>query len=84
MTYYKVKGAYADTQVTKIKRNRLTVDRFLIANELYTPAEYKKLLQGATFRGRGVPKASEIFEAVNVKPKNTYWFFGARFEDITE
>ena len=71
MTYYRVKPQY--DQKTRYKWNNhhqgVSDHTILIANELYTPAEFRKLANCPAW-----------FEEVNIAPKNTYWFFGARFE----
>jgi len=81
MTYYKVLPQFDQAQVLKARRNgKLYIDRFLIANELYTPAEYHKLLKGADFRGCGIKDNTIIFEKIEASKNKTYFFFGARFE----
>ena len=82
MTYYKVIGKYDGTQITKTGRWHLYIDRFLIANELYTPGELKKLLNGATLRGNGITDNTQVFEQVDINRNDTYWMFGARFAGV--
>ncbi len=82
MKYYKVRKQYDNTQVTKCNRSgKIIIDRFLVGNELYTPAEFRKLTRGATFRGNGVKDDTVIFDLVEVNKNNTFWFFGARFRE---
>lgn len=81
MKYYKVKPEYADTQVTKIDRyGRIKIDRYLVANELYTPYEFHRMNIGATYRKAGIKDDTVIFDIVEINKNTTYWFFGARFE----
>lgn len=70
MTYYRVKPEY-DNKIKYTWNNHYqgVPNGILIANELYTPAEFKKI---ANYKG--------YFEEVEVKKNKTYWFFGARFE----
>ena len=71
MVYYKVhadcdqypKYVYVGKS-TKIKQSGI-----LIGNELYTPAERKK-----------IANADKFFEKVELSSCQTYKFFGARFE----
>ena len=77
MKYYRVRSDFDGVQVLKMGRKGLKIDRELIANELYTPAELKRLTYGATFRG--VKDDAIIFDPVEISRKQTYWFFGARF-----
>lgn len=79
MKYYRVLPKFDGVHVLKMKRNGLTIDRELVRNELYTEAEFKKLLNGADLRGRGVRDGVQIFEAVDVPKTETFWMFGARF-----
>lgn len=66
MLYYKVKPS-SDQVRTNGKKG------FLIANELITENESKRKYFS------GVNIAAHC-EQVNVKPKETYFFFGARFQ----
>ncbi len=61
MTYYRVRKEFDQKKLPKFD--------FLIANELYTARERKKL-----------PISDEAFEKINIPKNKTYWFFGARFE----
>ena len=47
-----------------------------VANELYTPAEFRKF---STPDKYGCRLRREWLEEVNISRKRTYWFFGARF-----
>lgn len=47
-----------------------------VANELYTPAEFRKF---STPDKYGYRLKREWVEEVNISLKRTYWFFGARF-----
>lgn len=74
MKYYRVLKSAADKQILKKdRRGHLTMDRFLIANELYSPAEYNKM------KTRSYNKIDTYFETVNIPKNKIYWFFGARF-----
>ena len=78
MKYYQVLPKFDGLQVLKFSdRHGQYIDRELIANELYTPGEFKKLLNGATLRSAA--PGEQIFQAVTMKKTNTYWSFGARF-----
>ena len=80
MKYYRVFKKFDGVQILKTNRwGRLYVDRELIGNELYTPAELRKILNGATLRGPGVGNCTQVFEPVEIKKTEIYWFFGARF-----
>ena len=68
MKYYKVKPQYDG----KYKNPRVHDDNIYIANELYTEREVQKQNLNRTF-----------LEEKEIYPKNTYWFFGARFENGT-
>lgn len=77
MKYYKVKKEYDNWNIYKLKNNKFIHDGFLISCELKTPSEYKKLCE--TIKNFDIRKA---FYPVEVKKNNTYWFFGARFENV--
>lgn len=68
MTYYKVKKQYDNIKRVVKSKNGLKYDGILVANELYTPTEYKKLANNPY-----------CFEVVEVPKNKIYWFFGARF-----
>ena len=70
MTYYRVKA-----DMDNRKKYEYTSDgkiifkgNILVGNELYTPAERKK-----------IANADKFFDLVEVKKNKIYWFFGARF-----
>lgn len=74
MLYYKVKK-FADN-VHLYSRGRYHI---LIENELYTPAEYKKLC-----KVYNIDLESIYFKQVNINKNKTHWFFGARFAENKE
>ena len=72
MTYYRVK-AECDNRIKYVyvgKSNRVKQDGILVGNELYTPAERKRIANAYVY-----------FDKVDVSPRKTYWFFGARFAE---
>lgn len=71
MKYYKVKPQYDNETRYKWKCGHMVrvSDGILIADELYTEREYKKL---ANYSG--------YFEEVDINKNDTYLFFGARFQ----
>lgn len=75
MKYYRIKPEYDNTRL--LNRAKRTFDGILIGNELYTVKEWEKLV--LKYR---VSKA--VCDIVNISPKETYWFFGARFQDKEE
>ena len=70
MKYYRVRPQY-DNKIRYTWNNRRqgVSNGILIANELYSPREYSKLVI-----------CPDCVELVEVSKKKTYWFFGARFE----
>lgn len=64
MTYYKVKSQY--DQQRKFPNDW----DFLIANELYTEKERRKLTE----------ISDEAFEQIDIPKNQTFWCFGARFQ----
>ena len=48
-----------------------------ISNELYTVKEWEKLV--LKYR-----VSEAVCDIVNISPKETYWFFGARFQNKEE
>lgn len=70
MKYYRVKPEYDNYTKYVWRYNQGVSDGILIADELYTPTEYKKL---ANYHG--------YFEEVEISKKKIYWFFGARFAE---
>lgn len=71
MEYYKVLPQYDNRKRYRWNNHGQVVadGSILVANELYTPREFAKLANSPT-----------CFEKVNISKKNTYFFFGARFE----
>ena len=70
MLYYKVKPEYDNK--TRYKWNNHgqgVADSILIANELYTPGEFRK-----------IANCQAWFTTVEISRKKTYFYFGARFE----
>ena len=69
MIYYRVKPEYDNkTRYTWNNKHQGVSNGILIANELYTPGEYKKI---ANHHG--------CFEQVQIPKSKIYFFFGARF-----
>lgn len=70
MMYYKVKKEYADTNRYMYIGSTHYFKQYgvLIANELYTPCERKKIANSDRF-----------FDIVEIPKNKTYRFFGARF-----
>ena len=69
MTYYRVREQYDNFP----KNPKVRDGNILVGGELYTEKEFNKL-----------PYISAgAFERVEIDKKNTYMFFGARFEDTT-
>ena len=70
MLYYRVKKEYDNrTKYTWNNKRQGVSNGILIANELYTPSEFRKI---ANYSG--------YFEPVEVKKNDIYFFFGARFQ----
>ena len=70
MLYYKVKSQYDNkVRYTWNNRGQGVSNGILIANELYTPGEFRKIANYPAW-----------FEKVNISKRNIYFFFGARFE----
>ena len=69
MTYYRVREQYD----TFPKNPKVKDGNILVGGELYTEKEFNKLPY--IYAG--------AFEKVEIDKKNTYMFFGARFEDTT-
>lgn len=73
MTYYKVKESSDQIRHT-IRSKKGTI---LVANELYS----SKVISTARKEGRINEQFIDThFTIINISPKDTYWFFGARFE----
>lgn len=70
MKYYKVLDKYDNCQkLLDINGKVIYKGDILIGNELYTQKEFEKLANHQS-----------MFEVVNIKKSNVYFFFGARFE----
>lgn len=70
MKYYRVKPEYDQkTRYTWNSRRQGVANSFLIANELYTPAEFRRIANCPAW-----------FDAVEIPKSRVYHFFGARFE----
>ena len=70
MLYYKVLPQYDNKKRYRWNNHGQCVSNgILIANELYTPGEFRKIANYPAW-----------FEKVNISKKNIYFFFGARFE----
>ena len=71
MLYYRVKPQYGDkTRYTWNNHHQGVSNGCLVANELYTPCEFKKLANCPSW-----------FEKVNIPKTKTYHLFGARLAD---
>lgn len=69
MIYYRVKPRYDNqTRYRWNNHHQGVPDGIVIGNELYTPREFARLAM-----------CPEWFETVEVSPRKTYFFFGARF-----
>lgn len=72
MKYYKVKPQYDNkTRYTWNNHHQGVPNGILIANELYTPSEYKRLAM-----------CSAWFDVVEIPKNKIHFFFGARFRDV--
>lgn len=72
--YYKVKP-----DSDQIRTNLRLKGGFLIKNELYT----ERVINSALTKGKVTQSFIEKhFTKINIKPINTVWTFGARFETI--
>ena len=69
MTYYRVREQYDNFP----KNPKVRDGNILVGGELYTEKEFNKL--PCIYGG--------AFEKVEIDEKNTYFFFGVRFEDTT-
>ena len=70
MLYYRVKQQYDNkVRYTWNNHGQGVSNGILIANELYTPGEFRKIANCPAW-----------FEQINISKKNIYFFFGARFE----
>lgn len=79
MKYYQILPKFDGLQVLRWsdRARGLIVKRELIAGELYTRAELRRLLAGADFRG--VRDGVQVFQEVTIPKTKTFWSFGARF-----
>ena len=71
MLYYKVLPQYDNKKRYRWNNHGKGVadGSILVANELYTPGEFRKIANCPAW-----------FEKVNISKKKIYFFFGARFE----
>lgn len=70
MLYYRVKAEHDGYPRYRYEKSgQIVVDGNLVGEELYTPAERKKIANNDRF-----------FEKVHISRRKIYWFFGARFE----
>lgn len=76
MKYYKVRPEFDNKQVA---RN----GHYLVGNELYTPAELRKLEARYNAYYRTPLNFMRMFEEVEVSKRSVYFFFGARFSPTT-
>lgn len=76
MKYYKVRPEFDNKQVA---RNGY----YLVGNELYTPAELRRLETRYKAYYRNPLNFSRMFEEVEVSKRTVYFFFGARFSPTT-
>lgn len=72
MLYYQVKKEYDQKMINPYIRN----NEFLIADELITQAELKKLVKRGLIHYQNYEK---FFKPVEIPKNKTYFFFGARF-----
>lgn len=84
MKYFQVLKNFDGLQVIKWsdRARGKVVSRELIANELYAPAEFRKLLSGADFRmrtGLYLIGDEQVFQEITIPKTKIYWMFGARF-----
>lgn len=74
MQYYRVKPEYANNwRYTWNSHHQGVRNSVLIANELYTPGEFRR-----------IANCQAWFEPVTIPKSRIYWMFGARFESKTE
>lgn len=76
MKYYKVRPEFDNKRVT---RNGY----YLVGNELYTPAELRRLETRYKAYYRNPMNFSRMFEEVEVSKRTVYFCFGARFSPTT-
>lgn len=75
MLYYRVKPEFNSMRL--LNRTTRAFDLALVGNELYTEKEWGRLV--LRYRVSAV-----VCEPVQVNKRNTYFFFGARFESETK
>lgn len=70
MKYYRVKPEYDNKKryIWDNEGQRVHDGTILVANELYTPAEFREIANCPAW-----------FEEIEVSKRKIYWFFGARF-----
>ena len=74
MQYYRVKPEYANNwRYTWNSHHQGIRNSVLIANELYTPGEFRRIANCPAW-----------FEPVTIPKSRIYWMFGARFESKME
>lgn len=72
MKYYRVRPECDNKKRYRFNGQGKSVpDGILIANELYTPAEYSK-----------IANSPACFDIIEISKRRVYWFFGARFEVV--
>ena len=76
MKYYKVRSEFDNKRVA---RNGY----YLVGNELYTPAELRRLETNYNVYYRNPMNFMRMFEEVEVSKRTVYFFFGARFSPTT-
>lgn len=75
MLYYKVNTTSDQVRLLNIRDIKKL--NFLIKDELYT----ERVINSALKAGKIThSQLNKHFTKVNINPKNTYWFFGARFQ----
>ena len=72
MKYYRIKTEYDNARL--LNRAQRTFDGILIGSELYTVKEWERLV--LKYR-----VSEAVRDIVNISSKETYWFFGARFQN---
>lgn len=76
MIYLKVKPEYDNF--------RQPNGDIFIGNELYTIREFEKIRYDFLRAGKGTVQLKNIFDQVVISRKDTYFFFGARFQKEVE
>ena len=75
MKYYKVRPEFDNFAAGR--------GYYLVGNELYTPAELRRLETRYKAYYRNPMNFSRMFEEVEVSKRTVYFFFGARFSPTT-